>query len=101
MNFLQKLFGMPDLEGLLENGAVVIDVRTKAEFQAERGSNSVNIPLDEISRNIEKIRKYNKPVITVCRSGARSGSAASILSNQGIEAVNGGPWQNVERVVMK
>jgi rhodanese-related sulfurtransferase len=31
-------------------------------------------------------------VITVCRSGSRSGMAKSILKSAGIEVYNGGPW---------
>jgi len=37
----------------------------------------------------------NKSVIAVCRSGARSGQATSYLNQQGIDIINGGPWQNV------
>ena len=39
--------------------------------------------------------KLGKPVITCCRSGARSGSAATILKQNGIDAINGGPWGSV------
>jgi rhodanese-related sulfurtransferase len=79
----------------LENGAVVIDVRTPAEFADGHVKGSVNIPLDTIANKIENIKKYNKQIITCCRSGARSGTAARILNNNGVDTINGGPWQNV------
>lgn len=84
-----------EIEAYLKNGAVVIDVRTQPEFFEGHAEGSENIPLNAIPYSIEEIRNLNKPVITCCRSGARSGSAASILKQNGIDAINGGPWQNV------
>ena len=82
---------------LYNNGAIILDVRTKGEFSQGHFKGSVNIPLDNISSKIKDIKKKNKPVITVCRSGMRSGQAASFLKQQGIEVVNGGPWTSLER----
>ena len=79
----------------IQNGAVIIDVRTPAEFNDGHADGSVNIPLSEVAGQIKKIKKYNKPIITCCRSGARSGTAANILNNNDIDSINGGPWQNV------
>ncbi len=83
------------IEEYLENGAVVIDVRTEQEFAEGHVQGSKNIPLNTISFQIDDIKKIGKPIITCCRSGARSGSAASILKQNGIDAINGGPWGNV------
>ncbi|RPD95868.1 rhodanese-like domain-containing protein [Aureibaculum marinum] len=83
----------------LEKGAVVIDVRTVAEFNEGHVEGSKNIVLDTIPNHIDKIKAFNKPVITCCRSGARSGSAESILKGHGIDCINGGPWQNVAKHV--
>lgn len=97
-NFFKKLLGMPDTNQLQEfknKGAVIIDVRTKGEFNGGHPKNAKNIPLDQIGKQSNKIKAMNKPVIVVCRSGARSGQAASILKNAGVEVINGGPWQNV------
>jgi rhodanese-related sulfurtransferase len=79
----------------IQNGALIIDVRTPAEFNDGHADGSVNIPLSEVASQIKKIKKYNKPIITCCRSGARSGTAANILNNNDIDSINGGPWQNV------
>jgi len=91
-------FGNNDAEKVseyLQNDAVVIDVRTPAEFADGHVEGSINIPLNIVANKIETIRKYNKQVITCCRSGARSGTAANILNNNGIDSINGGPWQSV------
>lgn len=73
-------------------GAIIIDVRTKGEFEQGAIPGSKNMPLQVISSKINEIKKLNKPVIVCCASGMRSGSAATILKSQGIEAINGGGW---------
>ncbi|MFT5833907.1 MAG: phage shock protein E [Cognaticolwellia sp.] len=83
----------------LDNGAVIIDVRTPAEFSGGHVKGAINIPLSVVGQQVNKIKKYNKPVVTCCRSGARSGSAASILQGQGIEVINGGSWQSVQALL--
>ncbi len=94
-----NLFGSsvatPAIEEYLDKGAVVIDVRTIAEFVEGHVEGSKNIPLDKVEEKLEEIKKLGKPVVTCCRSGARSGTAANFLKQQGIDAINGGPWQSV------
>lgn len=99
-NFLQKIFGPKvDFAELVKNGAIIIDVRTPAEFSAGHIKGAINIPVDKIGNQIDNIKKYNKPVITCCRSGARSGVAASTLKTKGIEAYNGGPWDSLRNKI--
>ncbi|MFK7971027.1 MAG: rhodanese-like domain-containing protein [Bacteroidia bacterium] len=97
LNFLKNIFNpeRPDLGEMLEAGAVIIDVRTPGEFKGGHPKGAINIPVNQIGSKINKIKGYNKPVITCCASGGRSGAAASKLKAAGIEAVNGGPWQQV------
>lgn len=96
---LKNLFGPSvDLSEKIQEGAIVIDVRTPGEFQSGHVKGSKNIPLNKVGQQVEKIKKWNKPVITCCASGMRSGSAASILKRQGIEAYNGGSWNSVDRL---
>ena len=89
--------GSNNIEEYLKKGAVVIDVRTVAEYSEGHVEGSKNIVLDTIQNHIDEIKALNKPVITCCRSGARSGSAESILKQHGIDCINGGPWQNVDK----
>lgn len=92
-SFLKKLFGPgTDFKALKENGAIIIDVRTPQEFDHGHIQGSKNIPLDKIQRELKTIKNFNKPVITVCRSGSRSGMAKRMLQNAGVEVYNGGPW---------
>jgi phage shock protein E len=98
IGFLKKIFGEKvDIQELIDNGAKIIDVRTKAEFQQGHVRNSINIPLDRLSDNLKKLDK-SKPVITCCASGMRSASARSILKSHGFTEVhNGGSWTSLRK----
>jgi phage shock protein E len=98
IGFLKKIFGEKvDIQELIDNGARIIDVRTKAEFQQGHVRNSINIPLDRLTDNLKKLDK-SKPVITCCASGMRSASARSILKSHGFTEVhNGGSWTSLRK----
>jgi rhodanese-related sulfurtransferase len=98
MNFLELIFGKKvDLQEVISNGAVIIDVRTKGEFQSGHLKNSINIPIDKLPQNFAKIKR-DKPVITCCASGARSASAVRMLKSNGFEQVyNGGSWYSLRK----
>lgn len=84
-----------EIKDFIERGAIIIDVRSTGEFATGNIKGSKNIPLNNISGKIEEIKKWNKPVITCCLSGMRSGQAASILKQNGIECINGGGWSSL------
>lgn len=83
------------IQDVLANGGVLIDVRSKEEYQQGHVKGSINMPLQEITGQIHRINKINKPVVLCCASGMRSGSATSILKRAGIECYNGGSWMNL------
>jgi len=87
------------VEEFMSKEAIVLDVRTKAEYSIGAIPGSKNIPLQILSNNISDIKKLNKPVITCCASGMRSGTAAGILKRNGIEAINGGGWQRLSQLL--
>jgi len=95
MGFLKNLFGLGpkiDYKEVVSNGAVIVDVRTKGEYKGGHIDGSINIPLPELNKKLNKFDK-NKAIITCCASGVRSGSAKSILKSSGFEAYNGGSWR--------
>ena len=103
MKILSKLFGAGpsvNFKELMKKGAVIVDVRTIAEFKIAHMKNAVNVPLDTVGKQLDMIKKFNKPVIAVCRSGNRSGMAVNILKKAGIEVYNGGPWNLLERKIV-
>ena len=87
-----------DMAELISGGAAIIDVRSRSEYASGHVKGSINIPLDQLASNLNRLKKKDQPIITCCASGMRSGSAKSYLKSQGYTQVhNGGPWQNVAR----
>jgi rhodanese-related sulfurtransferase len=98
--FLKNLFGPgTDFKSLLSKGAIIVDVRTPEEYQSGHINGARNIPLDRIKTIVPEFKKTGKPVITCCRSGARSGMAKSQLAAAGIEAYNGGAWTSLNNKI--
>lgn len=99
---LSALFGSknsPELIEAIKNGAYLVDVRTPAEYTAGSVPGAVNIPLDKINGQMKKF-KGKKNIVLFCASGARSGSAKSILERNGIENVfNAGSVGNTYQLV--
>jgi phage shock protein E len=94
INLIEKIFrgNKTDFKTLVQNGAVIIDVRSDAEFRSGHIKDAVNIPVEQVKNKIHDLKKMNKPVITCCKSGFRSGTAASVLASAGVEVYNGGAW---------
>ncbi len=101
INFLKKLFAgspQPNYSELLKEGAIILDVRTKGEYESGHIRGSINIPLDRLHANLSKLKSKSKPIITCCASGSRSASAKGILSSNGYSNVyNGGSWNSLMR----
>jgi len=79
-------------------GAVVIDVRTPAEFNEGHLPQSVNIPLNELTNHIEELKKMAN-IVVCCASGIRSKKAAGILLQNGISSHDGGSWLNLQNQI--
>jgi rhodanese-related sulfurtransferase len=86
-----------EIKEYLEKEAVILDVRTLEEWNEGHIEGAIHIVLTVIPLEIEQIKSWGKPVIAVCRSGARSGQAAQFLTQNGVDIINGGPWQNVAK----
>lgn len=102
LDAIKNLFGMEktDYAALLKEGAVILDVRSKSEYDGGHIKNSVNIPVDQLQKNLSKLKDQNKPIITCCASGMRSASAKSILQNNGYKNVhNGGGWSSLNNKI--
>ncbi|MDA8116750.1 MAG: rhodanese-like domain-containing protein [Actinomycetota bacterium] len=76
-----------DAHGMISDGAQLVDVREKMEWDYGHAPSAKHIPLNTIPANLHKIDK-TKPVIVVCRGGSRSASAAAFLSEQGFNVHN-------------
>src|SRR5882724_563471 len=99
MSILSKIFGggwgNGGIREALQAGAVVIDLRTAYEYDQGHIPRSLNIPVDRVRANIQRIRDLKKPVILCCAAGVHCREAADILREAGIGEVHiGGSWEN-------
>jgi phage shock protein E len=94
---IKALFGgvKHDFKDLIQQGAIVVDVRSEGEYKTGHIAGSVNIPLNKLTNGMKKINS-DKTVITCCASGVRSASAKNILLSNGFKnVVNGGGWRSL------
>ena len=83
-----------DLKNLIDQGAVLIDVRSEKEFSFDHASNSLNIPFEELENRSEEIISMDRPVVLCCGSGMRSSAALKKLKAKGlVQVFNAGSWQ--------
>lgn len=99
LNTLKQLLGIGpkvDYKALVKQGARIVDVRTKGEYQQGHIKGSQNIPLNNLSTQHSQWNK-EKPIILCCASGMRSSQAKSILTSHGFKEVyNGGGWTSLQ-----
>ncbi|WP_274309672.1 FAD-dependent oxidoreductase [Solibacillus daqui] len=81
-----KQVRVDEVRGLVESGAVIIDVREPNEFANGALKGAINIPLGEIRTRMNEIPK-DVPVYVHCRSSQRSYNAVMALENSGYDNV--------------
>jgi len=99
---IKKLFGFTttNFAQLVADGAIILDVRSPGEYASGHIDGSMNIPVDKLAANLNKLKDKKKPIITCCASGMRSASAKSILVSKGYEVVhNGGSWMSLRQKI--
>ena len=80
------------LPHLKTQGAILLDVRSEAEFASGNAPGTRNIPLNDLSQHLSSIPKTS-PVVVGCASGTRSGMAKLMLKKNGYRNVyNIGSW---------
>lgn len=70
---------------------VILDVRNEEETRSPLGKieKSINIPLDKLNKQIDKLEKYkDKDIAVICHSGGRSSVATAALVKAGFKAIN-------------
>lgn len=83
-----------DIEKIMKDKEyVIIDVRTKEEYDESHVVNSINIPYDEIDSKIE-IDK-DKIIFVYCKSGRRSSIAYDTLKNLGYTVYDLGAYDKI------
>jgi phage shock protein E len=87
---------------ILKNPNIVfVDVREEWEFEHDHIPNALHIPLQEVAFRIPDLRKIEGPVVLYCRSGNRSGMAARLLQQAGLQNVyNGGGLTELKNIIL-
>ena len=83
-----KQFHYDELDKLPRDGSVtLLDTRTQGEYARGHVDGFINIPVDDLRENIDRLDK-SKPVYVMCQSGLRSYISCRILSGEGIDCYN-------------
>ena len=84
---LVKTTTVDKIDTLLDQGALLIDVRTQEEYELGTIEGAINIPLDELRDRLGEIQK-DKDVYVTCQVGIRGYLASRILSQNGYNPIN-------------
>lgn len=84
---LTKIYHWHDIQRLVEEGGMLLDVRTKEEFAMGTIYDAVNIPVDELRSHLNELPKDRK-ILVFCQIGLRGYIADRILKAEGFETMN-------------
>jgi rhodanese-related sulfurtransferase len=99
--------GTTEATRLINDDALVLDVREDKEWAEGHIPNAKHIPLGQLSTRISELDKYkDKPIVVSCRSGHRSATACRTLKKSGFEQAHnlaGGiiAWEHANLPVTK
>ena len=91
----RKASGLVNIEAgdavkLINNDAVVVDIRGPDAFAHGHIVNAKNIPADELDAKIEQLSKYKStPIVAVCDVGITTTKTVAKLREAGFESVFG------------
>jgi phage shock protein E len=71
----------------LTEGALLLDVRSPAEFRSRHVGSAINLPASSLGKRFSELGPKTQPAVVYCRSGARSSRAAKVLRARGFEQV--------------
>ena len=86
----------PDVAGeearaLIQDGALLVDVRSPEEFSAGHLEGAINLPVGELAGRLDELRETAddgaRVVVVYCQSGMRSARAKRTLEEAGFASV--------------
>jgi len=72
---------------MVEEGALLLDVREADEWDAGHAPDAVWIPMGELQARVDELPR-DRRIVAICRTGARSGVVTGALVGAGYDAVN-------------
>lgn len=84
-------------DAMIKRGALLIDVRSKAEFDQGAYPGAINIPLKELNGRLAELgTDTTRPLLVYCASGLRSNQASAVLTKAGFtDLYNAGSINNL------
>jgi rhodanese-related sulfurtransferase len=68
--------------------ALMLDIRSAADYKTGRILNAKNIPFAELSKRTSDLQQYrDKPIVLICKTGQTAASAANVLRKEGYAKV--------------
>lgn len=101
---LKKLFGIGpgvNYAQLIQDGAIVLDVRTPSEFSRGHIDGAINIPIETLRDNMHQLANKRKLIIACCTDGSKSWYAKNLLDSTGYSVVDAGNWVKLSRKLQK
>ena len=86
LNGIMPIITWRDISHLARETSILIDVRTKSEYEMGTIRGALNIPVDELRERLDEIPK-NKDIIIFCQIGLRGYLAHKILTQNGFKNV--------------
>ncbi|MCF6218580.1 MAG: rhodanese-like domain-containing protein [Gammaproteobacteria bacterium] len=82
---------------LIDQGALLLDVRTPEEYQQGHLYNALLIPHDQLANRISELGgDKSRAIVLYCRSGGRAGKAEAVLREHGFtDVLNAGGYQDM------
>jgi len=87
MDNLVSIVQWDEVDNLIANNEFILDVREEMEFEVGHIENALNIPLNTLRNNLNKIPK-DKTIYVYCQVGLRGYIGCRILSQYGFNCVN-------------
>jgi len=76
-----------DVSKMLSDDVQFVDVRRVAEYRSGHAVTAINLPLDKLPNEIERLDP-EKPTYVICQSGYRSSLGTSMLENAGFRSLH-------------
>lgn len=76
-----------EARAMVADGALLVDVRSEAEYARGGIEGSVNIPIQELAGRIDELGDKDREVVVYCQSGGRSAMAKRLLEANGFTKV--------------
>ena len=83
---------------LIQQGAFVVDVRSKLEARRGMAPGATNIPLLKLKSHLKELPR-DRTIVTCCGTGGRAAKAVEILEANGFTVANGGGYKTILKIM--